>query len=308
VNLDPILATAGGGAYSTKPAEIDESNGVQDADDPAAQSSSPMRNVAVNVHLTVPNDLVVKSSDLKTSAAPIGLGRVNVTLGGDLHATKGPNGRVRLDGTVTAVRGTYDFQGRQFTILHDGQVRFAGNPIDQLNPTLDVKTQRVIQGVVTNANIRGTLRRPRIELTSVPPLERADILSLIVFNQPVNQLGEGQQISLGQRAEQLALGSIAGELSKSLGSLLNVSEFQIQAAPESGAAAQVTIGQQVNERLFVKVEQGVGDVSTTNAVLEYELKQWLHLQTNLIQAAAAQQALFQAVRDSGLDLIFVFTR
>ena len=33
-------------------------------------------------------------------------------LGGDLHATKGPNGRVRLDGTVTAVRGTYDFQGR----------------------------------------------------------------------------------------------------------------------------------------------------------------------------------------------------
>src|SRR4029077_9936050 len=166
----------------------------------------------------------------------------------------------------------------------------------------------IIQGVQANADIRGTLQRPRIQLTSVPPLERADILSLIVFNQPVHQLGEGQQLSLNERAEQLALGSIAGQLSKSLGSLLKVSEFQIQAAPESGAAAQLTVGQQVSQNLFIRVEQGVGDVSTTNAVLEYELNNWLRLQTNLIQAAAVQQALFQAVRDSGFDLIFTFTR
>jgi translocation and assembly module TamB len=177
-----------------------------------------------------------------------------------------------------------------------------------LNPALDIRTERIIQGVQANVNIRGTLQRPRIQLASVPALERADILSLIVFNQPVNQLGEGQQLSLNERAEQLALGSLAGQLSKSIGSLLKVSEFQIQAAPESGAAAQLTVGQQVSQNLFIKIEQGVGDVSTTNAVLEYELNNWLRLQTNLIQAAAVQQALFQAVRDSGFDLIFTFTR
>jgi translocation and assembly module TamB len=233
---------------------------------------------------------------------------MNVTLGGDLVATKDPGEAVRLVGTVNAVRGTYQFQGRQFTILRDGLIRFNGDPIDQLNPTLDVRTQRMIQGVQANANIRGTLRRPRIQLTSVPPLERADIFSLIVFNQPVNQLGEGQQISLGQRAEQLALGSIAGGLSSSLGNLLNVSEFQLQTSPDSNSAAQLTVGQQVSQNLFVKVEYSVGDVSTTNLVLEYELRKWLRLQTNLIQAASAQQALFQAVHDSGFDLIFTFTR
>jgi autotransporter translocation and assembly factor TamB len=215
---------------------------------------------------------------------------------------------MRLTGSVTTVRGTYQFQGRQFTILRDGSVRFDADPIDRLNPELDIRTQRIIQGVQANADIRGTLQRPRIQLTSVPPLERADILALIVFNQPVNQLGEGQQLSLNQRAEQLALGSIAGELSNSLGSLLKVSEFQIQAAPETGAAAQLTVGQQVSQNLFVRLEQGIGDVSTTNAVIEYELKSWLRLQANLIQAVAVQQALFQAVRDSGFDLIFTFTR
>ena len=58
--------------------------------------------------------------------------------------------------------------------------------------------------------MRGTLKQPEIVLSSTPPLEQADILSLIVFNQPINQLGEGQQISLAQRAQQMATGALAG--------------------------------------------------------------------------------------------------
>jgi autotransporter translocation and assembly factor TamB len=33
--------------------------------------------------------------------------------------------------------------------------------------------------------IQGTLRQPEIVLDSTPPLEQADILALIVFNQPL---------------------------------------------------------------------------------------------------------------------------
>ena len=42
----------------------------------------------MDVHLTVPNDLVVKGSDLKTPDAPIGLGALNLTLGGDLASAR----------------------------------------------------------------------------------------------------------------------------------------------------------------------------------------------------------------------------
>ena len=45
-------------------------------------------------------------------------------------------------------------------------------------------------------------------LSSTPPLEQADILALIVFNQPINQLGEGEQMSLAQRAQALATGAV----------------------------------------------------------------------------------------------------
>src|SRR5262249_2829325 len=145
------------------------------------------------------------------------------------------------------------------------------------------------------------------ELSSVPPLEQADILSLIVFNQPLNQVSEGQQISLVQRAQSMALGAAAGELSKSISSALNVSEFEIQMAPEASNTAEITLGQPIRQNLYVRVQQSVGDVSTTNFVLEYELTKWLRLQTNLLQGSNVQQSLFQRAQGSGFDLLTFFS-
>src|SRR5207245_9577747 len=98
-----------------------------------------------------------------------------------------------------------------------------------------------------------TLKQPEIVLSSTPPLEDADILSLIVFNQPLNSVGEGQQISLMQRAESLATGAAAGQLARSIGNALNLDEFEINTAPDSGASAQLTIGQQLGQNLYVNV-------------------------------------------------------
>ena len=99
----------------------------------------------------------IKASDLRTPGAPIGLGALNVTLGGDLRATKAPGEQIVLVGAVNTVRGTYDFQGRRFEILRDGTVRFDGEPLNELNPILDIRTQRLIQGVEARVNVRGTL-------------------------------------------------------------------------------------------------------------------------------------------------------
>jgi len=160
--------------------------------------------------------------------------------------------------------------------------------------------------VTANVNVRGTLKQPEIVLSSNPPLEQADILSLIVFNQPVNSLGEGQQISLAQRAEAMAAGAATGQIAKSIGNALNLDTFEINLAPENGGGPNVAIGQQVGENLYVKVEQGIGDASQTNIVLEYELTKWLRLRTNVLQGSSTQQQLFQRLQGSGADLLFFF--
>ena len=216
------------------------------------------------------------------------------------------NDPIRVVGTVTTVRGTYDFQGRRFTILRDGTVRFEGG--GEIDPDLDVTAQRSIQGVEANVGVKGTLKMPQIVLSSVPPLEQAEILSLIVFNQPISQIGAGQQAALTQRAEELAAGAVAGVLGNSLGQALNLTEFNISTSNTVGNLATVTAGQQVGQNLYVKVEQGFGVSNTTNFILEYELSKWLRLRTNLLQGSTAQQDLFHGVQGSGIDLLFFFRR
>ncbi len=245
------------------------------------------------MHLTVPNDLVVKANDLQAPGAPIGLGAINVTLGGDLWVSKVPWDQVRLVGRVNTVRGTYDFQGRRFDILRDGVVRFDGTD-DARSGARHPHAARHFQGVTANVTLGGTLNRPVVVLTSTPPLEQADILSLIVFNQPINQLGEGQQVSLAARAQQLATGAVAGQISQSIGKALGLDTFEIGTAPDSGAAAHITVGQQVGKNLYVKVEQDVGDQNQTSFILEYELTKWLRLRTNLLQGSPTHAAALPA--------------
>jgi autotransporter translocation and assembly factor TamB len=303
VNLDPIIAQTGESAYATQQTEYlakTPTNGQAEAPKPSIYEA-----LYVDVHVTVPNDLVIKAQELQTSGAPIGLGSLNLTLGGDLYASKVPYDQLRLTGTVNTVRGTYTFQGRRFEILRDGTVRFDG--LDELDPALDVRTERVIQAVTATVAVRGTVSKPEIVLSSVPPLEEADILALIVFNQPLNQLGEGQQISVAQRAQGLATGAAASQLAQSIGKALNLDTFEINTAPDSGGAAQFTIGQQLGQNVYVKLEQGVGDQSTTNFVFEYELARWLRLRTNVLQGSSTQQQLFQRMQGSGADLLFFFS-
>jgi autotransporter translocation and assembly factor TamB len=300
LNLDEILALVGDMAYATE-----ETAGPAEGVDTEPAAPGVFDGLTMDVQVILPNALIVRADSLQAPGSSVGLGALDLTLGGSLSATKDKGDTIRLRGAVNTVRGYYDFQGRRFEILRDGSVRFLG--LEQMNPTLDIRTRRTIQGVDTYVNVRGSLIEPEIVLASVPPLEEADILSLIVFNQPVNALGAGEQVTLAQRAQALAAGAVAGQLAESIGNVLNVDTFEINMAPEAGRGPEVTIGQQVGDNIYVRLQQGVGDQSTTNLILEYQLTRWLRLQTNVLQGSSAQQSLFRRAQGSGIDLIFFFS-
>jgi autotransporter translocation and assembly factor TamB len=264
--------------------------------------------LALDVAVRIPNNMVVKGEGLNPSgASPVSLGDVNVTIGGDVRARKA-SGRsdVELVGTVNTVRGTYDFQGRRFEIERDGRIQFVGTtPVD---PRLDLTARRVISGVEALIHVRGTARAPQLQLTSRPPLDEADILSLIVFNQPVNALGEGQQVSLAQRAGALATGFVASSLAQSIGGALELDVFEIQTTADNGGGGSLTVGEQVGERLFLKFRQAFGAQSVSEFILEYQLADFLRLQTSIAEGnTATQRTLMQRVEQGGVDLIFFFS-
>src|SRR6185503_12669512 len=96
--------------------------------------------------------------------------------------------------------------------------------------------------------VQGTMTEPQLTFTSSPPLDEADILSLIVFNLPINELGEAQQVSIAQRAGALAGSYFASGLASAIGNALELDEFEIQAQGETGASPSLLVGEQVGKR------------------------------------------------------------
>ena len=262
--------------------------------------------VDLEVALAIPSNLVLRGNDLRPANAPIEIGDVNVTVGGAIQVRKSPGAEVRVVGEVNTIRGNYNFQGRRFEIMRDGRIRFAGT--EEIDPTLDIRARRLISGVETVVRVQGTMKQPELSFSSNPPLDQADILSLIVFNQPLNELGEGQQVSLADRAAALAGGYLASGLTRALGSALELDEFEIQASGDDGAGPSLTVGEQVGEHFFFRVRQGFGDAQATELILEYQLKDFLRIQGTAAEVAGGTQRLtFRRVERAGLDLIFFFS-
>jgi translocation and assembly module TamB len=249
----------------------------------------------------------VRGTDLRAAGGvPIGLGDLNITLGGNLVIEKQPGEEIVVLGEVRTVRGTYEFQGRQFHIERDGRVVLMGT--EELNPRLDITATREISGVAATVHIGGVLREPELQLSSSPPMEDAEILSLIVFNQPLSLLGAGEQVSLLTRAAALASGFVASRLTESIGEALEIDVLEIETAAAAGAGLtpMLTVGEQFG-RLFLKLQQRFGPEAVSRAVLEYRFAEWLRLQSAYAQGSVGTRQLLQRIEVGGIDLMFRFS-
>ncbi|MEN3336505.1 MAG: translocation and assembly module TamB [Acidobacteriota bacterium] len=295
------------GATAAANAETAAASG---ADAPPAQPSA-FDPVALDIHVVVPDNLVLRGKDIRPGG-PTGtaLGNLNITVGGDLRIQKSAGGQVAPVGTVDTVRGTYEFQGRRFDLVRGGTLRFVGSP--NINPLLDVTATRKIPntGVEARVHITGTAQAPSLALTSDPPLEESDILALIVFNRPVNELGSGERSSLAATAGGIATGFIAAPLGESIGKALDLDLFEITTTTESGdMGAGVTLGQQLGQRAFFRLRQQFGARSTTEFQIEYQLAPFLRAQASASPETsdAGNRINQRRVERAGIDLIFFFS-
>jgi translocation and assembly module TamB len=310
IRVDRILDLRQGSYYRVEPLEASNGSAESVARDRVGDASAGIMQdtpVALDITLELPALLITGQNLRGPSAVPIGLGDVNLTVEGMLQLDKAIGEALILTGDISTVRGAYEFQGRRFDILRDGRIQFPG--LVEINPLLDVTAQRTISGVEAQVHIAGTLRQPELTLSSQPPLDQADILSLIVFNQPANQLGAADQVSLGQRAAALATGFVASKLAESLGGVLDLDVLRIEAGDSAvrGLAPSVTVGEQVGERLFLRLRQQFGPSSTSQLALEYEFAEWLRLQTTVSDESTPTQSPFTRGEQTGLNWIFSFS-
>ena len=292
--------------------QAQQAAGAQPGTPTAAPKTGVFSALSLDVHFVAPDNLVLRGSDIRPGG-PTGasVGAANATIGADLRVLKAVDGPVTIRGTANTVRGFYEFQGRRFTIDRGGTLSFRGEPT--IDPGLDVTAERLIPntGVTAIIHLTGTLQSPKLALSSSPPLDESDILSLIVFNRSVNELGTGERASLAETAGAIASGFVASSLGKSIGKALDVDLFEITTSdPETGqTAGGVTLGKQISDKAFVRFRQQFGQRSFTEFMLEYQLAKFLRLETRLSPetSGVANRLTQRRVERAGLDLIFFFS-
>jgi autotransporter translocation and assembly factor TamB len=302
INADEVLAMTGGlDAYATESARVREATELRVAADRAEPGLLRDVPVQLDVHLTAPA-LLLAGRDLKGAGdSPVGLGNINLTAAADLQVTKARDAELRVLGEIETVRGTYEFQGREFTLVRGGTIRFDGDEV--INPRIDVTAERTISSVRTRVHVRGTVEEPRLELTSRPPLPPSDILALVVFNRPASQLGAGERVSLSRRATALASGFLAGELTEALSDAVGLDLIEIEAGDDAGGATPVvTVGEQLGD-FYLRVQQQVGAGSGSRVVLEYDVNDWMRVESSFSDRGDGARTLLQRTDGSGADLV-----
>src|SRR6185369_5332396 len=258
VTIGPAVARPVGlssGASSTEPDPTIEVVG-RAAPVPVAESGPSLADaLALDLAVQLGDDVMVRRSDAR------------IDLGGRLQVTKASGGPLQVNGVVRLVRGWATFQSRRFT-LEPSAIRFDGAPTA---PTLDLTATSRAGSYEVEVHVSGRPDKPVLGLTSEPPLSESDVLAVLLFGAPTQDLGQSQQADLQQRAVGLASTYVAGDLTRSVRDALGLDVLDVSGG-EGDRPGEVRLGRYVTNDIFLSIAQEFGSKVGQAAALEYRVR------------------------------------
>jgi autotransporter translocation and assembly factor TamB len=198
----------------------------------------------------------------------VNLDEGSIDLMGDIRVRKQPGGQPIVSGALQSVRGWYTFQGRKFE-LERGEVVITGGG-QAIEPRLDIVARYKAADFLVYLVIGGTTKEPTLNLRSEPPLEQADILSVLLFGKPAGELNQGQQNVLQAQAIQATASFVAGGLRQSVARKLGVDSLDV-AVGTAGTPGKVAVGKYVRENVYVSASQQLGGEKQQEYSVEYQI-------------------------------------
>jgi translocation and assembly module TamB len=220
----------------------------EDGDEKAgteAAAQRPRRNFALGIDFDLGDKLRVRGRGVDTGLR----GKVRIT---------NPAGRLAVNGTIQAERGSYAAYGQKLEIER-GLLAFGG-PLN--DPRLDILAIRPNIDTRVGVLITGTALSPRVRLFSEPEMGESEKLSWLLLGRPADGLGRNDSAIL-QRA---AVALLAGEGEAPTDSLmrnLGIDEFSLRQSEGDVRETVVTLGKQLSRRWYLGYERGVNSTTGT---------------------------------------------
>ena len=239
--------------------------------------------VEMDLSIDIPKDSWVKGSG------------ANIEVEGKLGINKKQKEPYIVTGNIDVVRGEYQFMGKLF-VIQGGTVSFRGKEI--INPFIDVRALYEIQSIEVYINITGTAEKPKIQLSSDPPLEENEIVSYLVFGTSSDRLGTDDRVAFQEKAGEF-LGSMAvDEIRDMFGDQFAVDVITIKGGQTGFGETGIEVGKYVTEDLYVGYERysyerffyqryffspGIQSsiVTANRAVIEYRIFDFLTVESEI---------------------------
>lgn len=191
-------------------------------------------------------------------------------LSGQLTLLQEPGGLLRGKGQIDIKQGRYTAYSQKLKI-DKGQLIFSGGSID--DPNLDLRAQKTVDTTTAGVNVTGLASAPILRLYSTPSMQDQDILSVLIFDKPLGELGSADGLTLLRIANSLrgngesGVTKLTGRIQNSLG----LSNLELQLA---GDAPSIVAGKQLFSKLYIGYGYGLLDAAQS-LILKYKLsKAW----------------------------------
>ncbi|HEX3912407.1 MAG TPA: translocation/assembly module TamB domain-containing protein [Steroidobacteraceae bacterium] len=212
-------------------------------------------------------------------------------------------GALRISGTTDSplVNGKFDLDRGTFSLatgrlnFTDGSVSFNGAGLqNKIDPTLDFTASATIGDTTATMHITGLADAPVFDFTSTPAKPPDEIMALLLFGAPTQQLTPLQLAQVGA-----ALASMSGvggsnslnplvKIQKSLGlDRLSIAAGTTNAQTGQDSGASIEAGRYVSKRVYIEARQSTAGTSQFGA--DIELTKRLKLQTRLGNGTATVQ-------------------
>ncbi|HEX3602906.1 MAG TPA: translocation/assembly module TamB domain-containing protein [Steroidobacteraceae bacterium] len=246
---------------------------------PAAPEKSLVIGLDVAVH--APQDIQVEGRGL------------DARMRGDLHV-KGTTDAPLASGGFELERGTFSLATGRLNFT-EGHVSFNGAGLQsKIDPTLDFTAQTTIADTTATLHITGLADAPLFDFSSTPAKPQDEIMALLLFGAPTQQLTPLQLAQVGA-----ALASMSGvggngslnplvKIQKSLGlDRLSIGAGTTNAQTGQDSGASIEAGRYVSKRVYIEAKQSTAGTSQLEA--DVELTKHLKLQTRLGNGTASVQ-------------------
>ncbi|MBE9505108.1 MAG: translocation/assembly module TamB [Proteobacteria bacterium] len=225
------------------------------------EKSAKKAGLNFNMHFRADDNIIIKNDS------------ADVEMKGYLNLLGQPNNTV-LIGKIEVIGGKVYFHNKEFSIIN-GDINFADT--EKINPFFELEGETNVKDYNVHLSVSGYKDNYTLDLSSNPPLEEKEIVSLLVLGYTSNELKtEGTEMT---SIEALSL-LLQGELESKVKKYFGFDRFQIDPyySEYSGSTeARITVGKELRENLTATYSRGLSSLQEEQLNVEYRVDDNLSL-------------------------------